>query len=228
MQEFLNKLIPNVMGKLPTFYQAIGDTLIMVAWAGSISFVLGLALGVVLTVTKPGGILENRPVYQILDKVINFFRSIPFIILLTAVMPLSRLIMGTAIYVEGAIVPLVFGTVPFFSRQIESALAEIDHGLVEAAASMGSSPLEIIFRVYLRESSAAIARGTTITAISLLGLTAMAGAVGAGGLGDFAIRYGHDRNQPDTTYVTVLVLVLLVSVIQLIGEHVIRKNTHGA
>ncbi len=226
MQELLNKWIPNVMERLPDFYQAMGDTLLMVLWSGAISFVLGLALGVVITVTKPGGILENRVIYQILDKAINFFRSIPFIILLTAVMPVSRLIMGTAIYVRGAIVPLVFGTVPFFTRQIESALAQVDKGLVEAALSMGSTPLEIIFRVYLRESVAAIVRGTTITVISLIGLTAMAGAVGAGGLGDFAIRYGHDRNMTDVTYVTVLVVFLLVSLIQLIGGHIVRKNTH--
>lgn len=226
MQELLNKWIPNVMGRLPDFWQAIGDTLLMVVWSGVISFVLGLALGVVVTVTRPGGILENRAVYQILDKLINFIRSIPFIILLTAVMPLSRLIMGTAIYVRGAIVPLVFGTVPFFTRQVESALAQVDKGLVEAALAMGSSPLEIIFRVYLRESVAAIARGTTITLISLIGLTAMAGVVGAGGLGDFAIRYGHDRNMTDVTYVTVLVVFLLVSLIQFIGGRIVKKNTH--
>lgn len=226
MQELLNKWIPNVMERLPDFWQAIGDTLLMVVWSGVISFVLGLALGVVVTVTRPGGILENRVVYQILDKLINFIRSIPFIILLTAVMPLSRLIMGTAIYVRGAIVPLVFGTVPFFTRQVESALAQVDKGLVEAALAMGSSPLEIVFRVYLRESIAAIARGTTITLISLIGLTAMAGVVGAGGLGDFAIRYGHDRNMTDVTYVTVLVVFLLVSLIQFIGGRIVKKNTH--
>lgn len=226
MQELLNKWIPNVMGRLPDFWQAIGDTLLMVVWSGAISFVLGLALGVVVTVTRPGGILENRAVYQILDKLINFIRSIPFIILLTAVMPLSRLIMGTAIYVRGAIVPLVFGTVPFFTRQVESALAQVDKGLVEAALAMGSSPLEIVFRVYLRESVAAIARGTTITLISLIGLTAMAGVVGAGGLGDFAIRYGHDRNMTDVTYVTVLVVFLLVSLIQFVGGRIVKKNTH--
>ncbi len=226
MQELLNKWIPNVMERLPDFWQAIGDTLLMVVWSGVISFVLGLALGVVVTVTRPGGILENRVVYQLLDKLINFIRSIPFIILLTAVMPLSRLIMGTAIYVRGAIVPLVFGTVPFFTRQVESALAQVDKGLVEAALAMGSSPLEIVFRVYLRESVAAIARGTTITLISLIGLTAMAGVVGAGGLGDFAIRYGHDRNMTDVTYVTVLVVFLLVSLIQFIGGRIVKKNTH--
>jgi len=214
------------MERLPAFGKAIGDTLIMVAWSGSIAFVLGLVLGVVLIVTRPGGILENKVLYQVLDKVINFFRSIPFIILLTWVIPLSRAIMGTAIDVPGAIVPLVLGTVPFFSRQVESALAETDKGLVEAALSMGSSPMEIIFRVYLREGVAAIARATTITAISLVGLTAMAGAVGSGGLGDFAIRYGHDRGMTDVTWVTVIVVFILVSILQLFGNLVVKKNRH--
>ena len=226
MQEILNRYLPNVMERLPAFGKAIGDTLIMVAWSGSIAFVLGLVLGVVLIVTRPGGILENKVLYQALDKVINFFRSIPFIILLTWVIPLSRAIMGTAIDVPGAIVPLVLGTVPFFSRQVESALAETDKGLVEAALSMGSSPMEIIFRVYLREGVAAIARATTITAISLVGLTAMAGAVGSGGLGDFAIRYGHDRGMTDVTWVTVIVVFILVSFLQLFGNLVIKKNRH--
>lgn len=226
MQEILNRYLPNVMERLPAFGKAIGDTLIMVAWSGSIAFVLGLVLGVVLIVTRPGGILENKVLYQVLDKVINFFRSIPFIILLTWVIPLSRAIMGTAIDVPGAIVPLVLGTVPFFSRQVESALAETDKGLVEAALSMGSSPMEIIFRVYLREGVAAIARATTITTISLVGLTAMAGAVGSGGLGDFAIRYGHDRGMTDVTWVTVIVVFILVSILQLFGNLVIKKNRH--
>ena len=226
MTEFLTSIMPNVMDRLPDFYQAIGDTLIMVGWSGSIAFVLGLFLGIVLTVTKPGGILEQKVVYQVLDKFVNFFRSIPFIILLTWVIPLSRAIMGTAINVPGAIVPLILGTVPFVSRQVEGALDEIDHGLIEAVLSMGSSPLEIIFRVYLRESVSAIARGTTITAISLVGLTAMAGAVGSGGLGNFAIQYGHDRNMTDVTWVTVIVVFIIVSIIQLVGNLVVKKNKH--
>lgn len=226
MQEFLNDLIPNVMAKLPDFYAAIGDTLLMVVWSGAISFVLGMIFGVLLTVLKPDGILENRVVYEILDKLVSLFRSIPFIILLTWVMPVTRAIMGTTINVKGAIVPLVFGSVPFFARQVESALAQVDKGLIEASLSMGSSPLEIIFRVYLREGIPAIARGTTITAISLLNLTAMAGTVGAGGLGDFAVTLGHDRNMKDITNVTVLVLVLLVCLIELIGSRVAKKNTH--
>ena len=226
MENLLEKLIPNVMARLPDFFKAIGDTLVMVGWSGSIAFVFGLFFGIVVTVTRPGGILENKILYQILNKLINFFRAIPFIILLTWVIPLSRAIMGTAINVKGAIVPLVLGTVPFFSRQVESALAQTDKGLIEAALSMGSSPLEIIFRIYLKESIAPIARATTITAISLVGLTAMAGAVGSGGLGDFAIRYGHDRNMTDVTWVTVITVFLLVSIIQLIGNWIVKKNKH--
>jgi D-methionine transport system permease protein len=226
MQGFLSSLFPNVLSKLPDFYESINDTLIMVGWSGSISFILGLVLGIVLTVTKKGGILQNQALFQILDKIINFFRSIPFIILLASLIPLTRLISGTAIGVDGAIVPLVFGTVPFFSRQIESALAELDSGLIEAAQSMGSGPLEIIFRVYLKECIPSIARGTTITAISLIGLTAMAGAVGAGGLGDFAIRFGYQRNQIDVTYASVIVLVGMVSIIQIVGNTIVKKNSH--
>lgn len=226
MQEFLNNIMPNVVERFPTFLQAIWDTIIMVIWSGSIAFGLGMLFGVMLTVTKPGGIMENKVVYQILDKVINFFRSIPFVILLTWLIPISRAIMGTAINIEGAIIPLIVGTVPFLSRQIESALAETDKGMIEAATSMGISKMGIIFRVYLREGIAAIARGTTITMISLVGLTAMAGAVGSGGLGDFAIRYGHDRNMMDVTWVTVIAVFILVSIIQVIGNIVVKKNKH--
>ncbi|MBQ7174602.1 MAG: ABC transporter permease [Lachnospiraceae bacterium] len=223
---FIENSLPNVYAHWGDFLSAMKDTLIMELWAGSVSFLIGLILGIVLTVTRPGGILENRIIYQTLDKIVNMFRSIPFIILLTALMPLSRLIMGTAIYVRGAIVPLVFGCTPFFIRQVEAALAQTDYGLVEAALSMGCSPLDVIWRVYLKESIGHIARGTTITAISLLGLTAMAGAVGAGGLGDFAIRYGHDRNMTDITWITVLVLVIAVSIVQTFGGWVAKKNTH--
>ena len=225
MQEFFNNIMPNVVERFPTFLQAIWDTIIMVIWSGSIAFGLGMLFGVMLTVTKPGGIMENKVVYQILDKVINFFRSIPFVILLTWLIPISRAIMGTAINIEGAIIPLIVGTVPFLSRQIESALAETDKGMIEAATSMGISKMGIIFRVYLREGIAAIARGTTITMISLVGLTAMAGAVGSGGLGDFAIRYG-DRNMMDVTWVTVIAVFILVSIIQVIGNIVVKKNKH--
>lgn len=223
---FLNELMPNVMSKWPVFFRSIAETLTMVGCSGVLAFVLGLFLGIVVTVTKKGGVMQHITVYQTLDKVVNFFRSVPFIILLAGLIPLTRWIMGSAIGVKGAIIPLVFGTTPFFTRQIEAALAEVDRGVVEAAQSMGSGPLEIVFRVYLKESLAGIARGTTITAINLIGLSAMAGAVGAGGLGDFAIRYGHQRNQLDVTYVTVLTLVLIVNVIQVLGNFVAKKSSH--
>ena len=214
----LEQLIPNVMVKIPKLIQSILETFQMMGWSGSISFVLGLFFGVVLIVTRKEGIMECHPVYWVLDKIINILRSIPFIILVPATLFLSRAIMGTGIGVKGAIIPLIIGTVPFFSRQIELALAEVDGGLIEAAQAMGDSPLQIIFRVYLKESIPAIARATTITFISLIGLTAMAGVVGAGGLGDFAIRYGHQRSEPDVIWVTILIILILVTIAQAIGD----------
>lgn len=224
MTEFLETLLPNVAKHPERFFNGLFETFVMTLWAGGISFVIGIFLGITITVTKKDAILENKIIYQVLDKLINLFRSIPFIILLTGVMPLSRLIMGTAIGVRGAIVPLIFGCVPFFTRQVETALAEVDYGLVEAALSMGLSPVGIIFRVYLKESIAPLVRGTTITLISLIGLTAMAGAVGAGGLGNYAIMYGHDRNQLDVTWLTIVVLVIIVNLVQAGGNKIIKSH----
>ena len=226
MEQLIKDWAPNVWKYRTKFVAQCENTLQMFLIAGAISFVLGLIFGVIVTITKEGGIRQNKFVYRLIDAIINVLRSVPFIILLIFLIPLTRALVGTAIGVQGAIVPLVFGTVPFFTRQVESALAELDGGLIEAALSMGSTPLEIIFRVYLKESVAAIARGTTITAISLLNLTAMAGVVGAGGLGDFAIRYGHDRNMLDVTNVTVLVLVIIVCIMEFVGGKVVKKNTH--
>lgn len=226
MQELLANYLPNVASSWDILVQSIVETLQMVLIAGAISFLLGMVLGTALTAAKPGGILENGAAYQILDKLINLFRSIPFIILLFCLLPLTRLLAGTAIGVRGAIVPLVFGTTPFFARQIEAALSEVDPGLIEAAQAMGKSGREIIVQIYWKESVAGIARGTTITLISLIGLTAMAGAVGAGGLGNFAYIYGQQRNRMDIIYVTVIILVILVSIIQIIGNWVAKRNTH--
>ena len=226
MKEFLHILLPNISAKPNELVEATLQTLNMMVLSGAISLLFGLIFGVMIVVTAPKGILRNAFIYNILDKLINVFRSIPFVILLAALIPFTRLVVGTAIGTKGAILPLVFGTVPFFTRQIESALHEVDNGLIEAAQSMGSSPIEIIFRVYLRESMTGIIRGVQITFISLLGLTAMAGAIGGGGLGDFAIRYGHQRNQTDVTYVTVIIILVMVSLIQSIGNRAIKKNTH--
>ena len=226
MKEFLHILLPNISAKPNELIEATLQTLNMMVLSGAISLLFGLIFGVMIVVTAPKGILRNAFIYNILDKLINVFRSIPFVILLAALIPFTRLVVGTAIGTKGAILPLVFGTVPFFTRQIESALHEVDNGLIEAAQSMGSSPIEIIFRVYLRESMTGIIRGVQITFISLLGLTAMAGAIGGGGLGDFAIRYGHQRNQTDVTYVTVIIILVMVSLIQGVGNRAIKKNTH--
>lgn len=225
MAEILAKYIPNVLNNQAELIKSIKETLVMVSVSGMISLAFGVLLGVILVVTKKGNILENTTINNIFDKLINTFRSIPFIILLAALIPLTRLMVGTGIGTKGSIVPLVFGTVPFFARQIEAALFEVDKGVIEAAQAMGSGPLEIIFRVYLRESLPGIIRGVTITFVSLIGLSAMAGSIGGGGLGDFAIRYGYQRNMIDITYVTIIIILIIVSIVQGVGNLSIKKIT---
>ena len=226
MLEVLNDLIPNIMNKLPEFWQAILDFFIMLGITGAVSFIFGTLFGVILTVTRRGDILENKFFYFILGKIIDLFRAIPFVILIFFLGPMTRIIAGTTIGLRGALFPLMVGTIPFFARQVESALAEIDRGLIEASQAMGSSPMEIIFRVYLKESIPGIIRATTITLISLIGLITMVGAVGGGGIGDFAIRYGYNSMQNDVTYVCVIILLLITTTIQGVGNILIRKTTH--
>ncbi len=226
MLEILEQYIPNLIDYSDEFFKSIGETLQMLSLSGIYSLIVGLFLGTLLVVTRKGNILENNIIHQIIDKLVNLFRSIPFVILITALIPLTKLITGTFIGVKGAIFPLVVGCTPFYIRQVDMALSDIDKGLIEAAQSMGISPIGIIFRVYLKESIPALARSTTITAISLLGLTAMGGAVGGGGLGSFVIRYGHNRFYQDITYVSVIVILIFVSIIQFIGNIIIKKTSH--
>lgn len=226
MLDFLSQWIPNVIQYQDRLWLACEQTFVMLFFSGFISLIFGLVFGVILVVTRPGDILENRILYNVIDKIINVFRSIPFIILILMMIPLTRMLVGTSIGVIGAIPPLIVGTVPFFARQIESALSEVDPGLREASIAMGASPMEIIFRVYLKESIPGIVRGTTITFVSLVGLIAMAGAVGAGGLGDFAISYGYQRNMMDIIYVAVFFVLLFVSIIQALGNYIIKKTSH--
>ena len=228
LNSLLEQFIPNVVSKPHELTKALSETLRMVGTSGIVSFVLGLAIGILLETTKPGKVLQNNWIQWILDKFINVFRSIPFVILITLLLPLTRAIQGTAIGVKGAIIPLIFGTVPFFSRQVEMALAEVDAGLIEAAEAMGSAPWEIVLHVYLREAVPGLIRGTTLTLVSLIGLTAMAGAVGAGGLGDFAIRYGHSHRQYDVTLVVVAIILLMVTLIQTIGKILAQHYSHDA
>lgn len=223
MAELLSGIMPNVVKTFPEMTRALVQTLQMVGTSALWSAVFGVFFGVVLVVSAPGGIMENKVVYAVLDKVINVFRSIPFVILIALLLPLTRIVMGTSIGTKGAIFPLVIGTIPFFSRQIHSALCEVDRGVVEAAQAMGSGPWEIVLRVYLREGLGGMIRGATITIINLIALSAMAGCVGGGGLGDYAIRYGFQRFQTDVTIVTVIVLLILVTLIQSIGNALTRR-----
>ena len=226
MAALLEKLIPNLLDYQDKFFDACIATLQMFAISGVISFFLGLVIGVILTVTKNDGIKPNRVIFSIIDIFINVFRSIPFIILLIFLIPFTRALVGTAIGVTGAIVPLVFGTVPFFARQVETALANVAPGKIEAARSMGSSTFGLIFRIYLHEAVPELVRVTTITAISLVGLTAMAGAVGAGGLGSFAISYGQNQFHQDIVNVSVIVLLIFVCILQGIGSFLAKKTTN--
>ncbi|MCR0272490.1 ABC transporter permease [[Clostridium] innocuum] len=226
MLELLNQFIPNIMDKLPDFWTAILETFIMLGIVGVISLLIGTLFGVIMVVTKKEGILENAILYFLIGKVIDFFRAIPFIVLIFLIAPMTRAIVGTTIGLRGAMLPLAVGAIPFVARQIESALSEVDNGLIEASQAMGCSPLEIIFRVYLKESVPGIIRATTITLITLIGYIAMVGVVGGGGLGDFCIRYGYNSFQFDVIYVCVAVLLLITSLIQGIGNIAIRKTTH--
>ncbi len=226
MLELLNQFVPNIMDKLPDFWTAILETFIMLGIVGVISLLIGTLFGVIMVVTKKEGILENAILYFLIGKVIDFFRAILFIVLIFLIAPMTRAIVGTTIGLRGAMLPLAVGAIPFVARQIESALSEVDNGLIEASQAMGCSPLEIIFRVYLKESVPGIIRATTITLITLIGYIAMVGVVGGGGLGDFCIRYGYNSFQFDVIYVCVAVLLLITSLIQGIGNFAIRKTTH--
>lgn len=226
MDELWKQYAPNLVEFQAEFFISIQETLAMLTVAGLFTVLFGLVLGIIHVVTKEGGILEQRWVHSIMDKIINIFRAIPFVILLAALIPLTRAIVGTALGVKGAIIPLVIGATPFFIRQVDMAFTDIDKGLIEAAQSMGMSPLEIILKVYLKEGIPALAKGTTITLVSLLGLTAMGGAVGGGGIGSFVIRYGHNRYMHDITYASVIVILILVSLIQGIGSYIVKKTTH--
>lgn len=223
MTEILVKYLPNVLNSKEELLEATKETIFMVSSSGVIALLIGTIIGIILVVTKRGNILENLTIYNIFDKIINVFRSIPFIILIGALIPITRLISGTAIGLKGAIVPLIFGTVPFFSRQMETALMEVDSGLIEAAQAMGSGPIDIIFRVYLREGLPGIIRAITITLVSLIGFSAMAGAIGSGGLGDFAIRYGYQSFQLDITYATIVILLIFVSIIEGTSKLILKK-----
>lgn len=194
--------------------QGVLDTLYMTALSALFSYVLGLPMGVLLFITKKGGIAENKPFNAVFGWCINVLRSIPFIILVAAIFPLTRAIVGTIIGLNAAIVPLVVSAAPFVARMVESSLEEIDTGVIEAARCMGATSWQIVWKVLLVESVPSIVRGISITTITLIGYGAMAGAVGAGGLGKIGYSYGFQRFNAPVMYVTVVLLIIIVCIIQ--------------
>jgi D-methionine transport system permease protein len=198
---------------------ALWETLYMVLASLLISSLLGIPLGMLLFTTRDNGILQHRTLNRILGSIANIVRSIPFIILLVAVVPFTRLIVGTSIGTNAAIVPLVIGAIPFIARIVENALEEVPGGLVEAAQAMGASPLQIMWRFLLPEALPGIINGLTVTVVALVSYSAMAGAVGGGGLGDLGIRYGYQRFDISMMIATVVVLIILVQLLQWLGDY---------
>jgi len=212
---------------LELLWRSFLETLIMTGAAGAISLALGLPLALLLVATDKGGIWERPAFNQVLGGLVNAVRSVPFIILLVAVIPLTRLIVGTSIGVAAAIVPLSIAAIPYYARIAEVSLREVDHGLIEAARAMGGGRWTIIREVLIPESLPGLVSGFTVTLVTLVGASAMAGAVGSGGLGDMAIRYGYQRFETEVMIVVVLVLIALVCAVQWIGDRTATRLDHG-
>ena len=229
MQNWIQTYLPNVYkiglwgsnGWLTATY----TTLYMTTWAFVIGGLAGLMMGLFLILTAPGGVLENKFVFQILDKITSTFRAIPFIILLFILQPLTWLIVRTNLGPTAVIVPLSVATFAFFSRQVQVVLSELDRGVIEAAQASGATTFDLI-KVYLSEGLPDLIRVSTVTLISLVGETAMAGAIGSGGIGNVAISYGFNRFNHDVTWTATLIILLLISCIQLIGDYLSRLLNH--
>ena len=194
-----------------------------VLMVGTLLVSFGLPLGVALILTQPHGIRPHRGLYRVLDWIVNVGRSLPFIILLVAILPFTRMVAGTAVGVKGAIVPLVVSAAPFIARMVETSLSEVDAGVIEAAQSMGASTFQIVRKVYLPEAMPSLVLGGAISIVSLLAYTAIAGTVGAGGLGDIAIRYGHQRGITSVMWVTVVFLIIFVQIIQVVFNNFAKR-----
>ncbi|WP_300295517.1 methionine ABC transporter permease [Ferrovibrio sp.] len=207
-------------------FDGLLETLVMVGVSGGIGAAFGIPLGVVLILTDRGGILQNVPLNRALGLIVNAARSTPFIILMVAVIPFTRLVVGTSIGTLAAVVPLTIAAIPFIARLVETALREVPAGLIEAAEAMGATPLQIVTKVLLPEALPGIIAGLTITLVSLIGYSAMAGAVGGGGLGDIGIRYGYQRFLPEVMLAVVAVLIVFVQGVQSLGDRLVRRLSH--
>ena len=211
-------------GILGLLGSGILETLYMIFLSTLMAHVFGLPLGVILQVTDKGGICENRPINLVLGVIVNLLRSVPFIILLVWILPFTRFVVGTTIGSTATVVPLVVSATPFVARMVESSLKEVDGGVVEAAQSMGSTPMQIIWKVLLPEARPSLVVGSTIAITTILGYTAMAGFVGGGGLGAIAVNYGYYRYQDDVMLITVVLLVILVQIFQEIGMRIAKRT----
>lgn len=217
----LEKLLPNVFW--PEIWQASLDTLAMLGGSLLFTVLFGLPLGVLLFLSGPRQLFDNAPLYRLLSVVVNVLRSVPFVILLILMIPLTELIVGTSLGAVGAIPPLVVGATPLFARLAETALREVDRGIIEATQAMGASTRQIILAALLPEARPGLLAAVTVTAITLVSYTAMSGLIGGGGLGDLAVRYGYQRYQPDVMAVTVILLLVLVQVLQSAGDRLVMR-----
>ena len=208
---------------IPLLTKALGETIYMVVISMAVASIIGIPLGVLLHVTDKAQILENKFLNQTIGSIVNALRSIPFIILMVAIIPLTRFLVGSAIGTTAAIVPLVIASIPFIGRQVETSLKEVPAGLIEAALSMGATPTQIISKVLLPEAMPSIVSQLTTVIIALVGESAMAGAIGGGGLGDLAIRYGYQRFRPEVMLATVIILIVLVQVVQFLGNALSKR-----
>jgi D-methionine transport system permease protein len=210
----------------PLLWEATKESAYMVLVATVLTAVLGLLVGVALVLTDRGGLLELRPVNALLGLIVNIGRSLPFIILLVAIIPFTRAVVGTTIGTSAAIVPLTVGAIPFYARLVETSIREVNRDVVAAARAMGASRREIVVKVLLREARPGLVAGLTITVVALVGYSAMAGVVGGGGLGDLAIRYGYQRFETGVMIATVVLLVVFVQLAQMLGDLVARRLSH--
>lgn len=226
MRELLVQIMPNVVEFFPDMMKALGETIQMVGISALVAALFGVPIGILLLVTSPNHILDHKTVYSIVSKIVNGFRSVPFVILIAAIVPFTRFVMGTSIGLKGAYVPLVVGTIPFIARQVEVALYQIDKGVIEAAKAMGLSPFQIITGVILPEGLGGIVHALTLSIISLISFSAMAGTVGGGGIGHFAIQYGYQFFKTDIMIVTVIILLILVSIVQAVGNYIAHQLNH--
>ena len=211
---------------LELFATSLWETVVMVGISGIAGALIGIPLGVFLRLTDQGGILQNGPANKVVGWLVNAVRSTPFIILLVAIIPFTRLMTGSSIGTAAAIVPLTLAAAPFIARLVEASLREVDHGLVEAAQAMGATSWQIVWKVLLPEALPGIVAGLTISFVSLTGYSAMAGAIGGGGLGDLGIRYGYQRFLPDIMLAVVLILIVFVQLVQSLGDWAVRRLSH--